>query len=169
MVRRILTGDDPRLRVKSKEVTNFNRELKALIQDMLDTMRAAKGIGLAAIQIGVPLRVIVVELPPEEGNGKSRVFALVNPEIVKMEGEEEAEEGCLSLPGIVGEVKRATFVEVEAQTPRGKRVRIKADGLLARVFQHEIDHTNGILFPDRISDPAKIRYLEPEEVSAGEI
>lgn len=169
MVRRILTGDDPRLRVKSREVTQFNQELKALIQDMIDTMRAARGIGLAAIQIGVPLRVIVVELPPEEGNGKSRVFALVNPEITKMEGEEEAEEGCLSLPGIVGDVKRAASVEVRAQTPNGKKVRIKASGLLSRVLQHEIDHTNGILFTDRISDPAKIRYVEAEEVSAGEI
>ncbi len=169
MVRKIITGDDPRLRVKSKVVTRFDRELKALIQDMLDTMRAAKGLGLAAIQIGVPLRVIVIELPPEDGDGKSRIYALVNPEIVKMEGEEEAEEGCLSLPGIVGEVKRATFVEVRAQTPNGKKVRIKANGLLARALQHEIDHTNGILFIDRISDPAKIRYLEPEEISAGEI
>ncbi|MCS7285590.1 MAG: peptide deformylase [Anaerolineae bacterium] len=169
MVRRILTGDDPRLRVKSREVTQFNQELKALIQDMIDTMRAAKGIGLAAIQIGVPFRVIVVELPPEEGNGKSRVLALVNPEIVKMEGEEETEEGCLSLPGIVGDVKRAAYVEVRARTPNGKKVRIKASGLLSRVLQHEIDHTNGILFTDRISDPAKIRYVEAEEVGAGEI
>ncbi len=169
MVRKIITGEDPRLRVKSREVTHFNKELKALVQDMVDTMRAAKGIGLAAIQIGVPLRVVVIELPPEEGNGKSRLFALVNPEIVKMEGEEEAEEGCLSLPGIVGEVKRAAFVEVKAQTINGKKVRIKATGLLSRALQHEIDHTNGILFVDRVSDPAKIRYLEAEEIGAGEI
>lgn len=163
-VRRIITGDDPRLRVKSRKVREFNKQLKGLIHDMLDTMRAANGLGLAAIQIGVPLRVIVVEIPPdEETNSKGKLYTLVNPEIVKMEGEEIGEEGCLSLPGLVGEVKRAASVVVEAQTPRGKWVRVRANGLLARAFQHEIDHLEGILFPDRVEDPSKIRYIEQEE------
>ena len=165
-VRRILTGDIPKLRVKSKKVRVFDKSLKKLIQDMLDTMRAANGLGLAAIQIGVPLRVIVIEMPPdEETNNKGKLYTLVNPEIAKMEGEEEGEEGCLSLPGIIGEVKRAASVVVEAQTPNGKWVRVRAEGLLARAFQHEIDHLNGILFIDRIEDPHKIHYIEQTELA----
>ncbi len=159
-VRRILTGEDPRLRVKSKEVRVFDKSLKRLIQDMLDTMHAANGLGLAAIQIGVPLRVIVVEIPPEEPEKKGKLYALVNPEITKMEGEQLGEEGCLSLPGLIGEVKRAASVVVEAKTPNGKKVRIKANGLLARAFQHEIDHLEGILFVDRVEDPSRIRRVE---------
>jgi len=156
------------LRKKAKEVRRFDKALKNLIRDMVETMRAAHGMGLAANQIGVLLRVIVVELPSDEEEPRSgKLFTLVNPEIIEARGEEEAEEGCLSLPGIVGDVKRATFVVVKAQTPNGKEIRIKAEGLLARAFQHEIDHLNGVLFIDRVDSPHKIRRIEQaEEVEA---
>ncbi len=163
-IRPILLADDPILRKKSKKVRDFGKALQTLIDDMVETMETANGIGLAAPQIGVLEQVIVVRLPEDEEDPQSgKLFALCNPQIVRAEGEEEDEEGCLCLPGYVGDVKRATSVTVKAQDRRGRKVRIKAEGLLARAFQHEIDHLNGILYIDRVESPDKIHRIAPPE------
>jgi len=163
-VRSIVLADNPLLRRKAKKVRRFDEGLEALIEDMVETMRAAGGVGLAAPQIGVLSRVIVVQLPEDEEDPRSgKLFALCNPEIVRAEGEEEGEEGCLSVPGYVGLVKRAAAVTVRGQDRRGRTVRVKARGLLARAFQHEIDHLNGVLFIDRVESPDKLWRVVPEE------
>jgi len=163
-VRPITLAKDSLLRKKSKKVRHFGEALQVLIDDMVETMQAANGAGLAAPQVGVLERVIVVQLPEDEEDPQSgKRFALCNPQIIRAEGEEEGEEGCLCLPGFVGEVKRATLVTVKAQDRRGKKVRIKTEGFLARAFQHEIDHLDGILFIDRVESPDKIRRIVPPE------
>jgi len=170
-VRDIIFADNPILREKSKKVKDFGEALQVLIDDMVETMHAANGLGLAAPQVGVLQQVIIIQLPEDEEEPQSgKLFALCNPQIVRAEGEEEGEEGCLCLPGYVGEVKRATSVTVKAQDRRGKKVRIKAEGFLARVFQHETDHINGILYIDRVESPDKIRRIvPPEEMEQGAI
>jgi peptide deformylase len=168
-VRPIVLASDPILRKKSKKVKNFGKALQELIDDMVETMHATNGIGLAAPQVGVLERVIIVQLPEDEEDSQSgKLFVLCNPQIIRADGEEEGEEGCLCLPGYVGDVKRATLVTVKAQDRRGKKVRIKARGLLARVFQHEVDHLDGILFIDRVESPDKIRRIAPLEEVGGE-
>lgn len=161
-VRRILQADEMIVQKKAKKVRDFGPPLKALVDDMVETMRAAPGIGLAAPQISVPLRVIVVELPvvEEEDPQRGKLFVICNPEVVKSWGEEEGDEGCLSLPGYVGEVKRASKVTVKGQDLKGKKIRVKAQGLLARALQHEIDHLNGMLFTARLESIDKLRRLE---------
>lgn len=161
-VRRILQADEMIVQKKAKKVRDFGPPLKALVDDMVETMRAVPGIGLAAPQIGVPLRVIVVELPlvEEEDPQRGKLFVICNPEVVKSWGEEEGDEGCLSLPGYVGEVKRASKVTVKGQDIKGKKIRVKAQGLLARALQHEIDHLNGMLFTARLESIDKLRRLE---------
>ncbi len=156
------------MRQKSKRIKRFGPSIEALVADMLDTMRAADGLGLAAPQIGVSLRVIIIEMPPqrdEEGNEiePAQLYVYCNPEIIKARGEEEDDEGCLSVPGYVGTVTRAAFVTVKGQDTKGRKIRTKAQGLLARAFQHEIDHLNGILFIDRIESPEKLRRIEAEQ------
>jgi peptide deformylase len=164
-VRPMVHADNPILRKKAKKVKRFGRALQNLIDDMVETMHAANGLGLAAPQIGVLERVIVIQLPEDEEDPQSgKLFTLCNPQIIRAEGEEAGEEGCLCLPGYVGEVKRATSVTVKAQDRRGKKVRIKAEGFLARAFQHESDHLDGILFIDRVESPDKIRRIVPPEV-----
>ena len=163
-IRPIILADNPILRKKSKKVKHFGEALQVLIDDMAETMHAANGVGLAAPQVGVLERVIVVQLPEDEEDPQGgKLFALCNPQIVRADGEEEGEEGCLCLPGYVGEVKRATSVTVKAQDRRGKKMRIKAEGFLARVFQHETDHINGILYIDRVESPDKLRRIVPPE------
>lgn len=163
-VREIIYPENPHLREKSKRVKNFGPAIETLLADMLETMHAANGMGLAAPQIDVLERVIVLELPKDEEDPQSgKVYKLVNPEIVKADGLEEGEEGCLSIPGWYGEVDRATFVLVKAQDSKGKPVRIKAYDLLARVLQHEIDHLDGILFIDRVTGPDKLHKVEPKK------
>lgn len=165
-VRDIVTVGAPVLRQKAKKVTSFGQTTEKLVQDMLESMRAAKGLGLAAPQIGVPLRVIVIEMPEDDEDPYGgRRYVLCNPKIVRAGKDlEEDEEGCLSVPGLVGEVVRATAVTVQGATPKGKRVRYKAKDLLARAFQHEIDHLNGVLFVDRVESTEKLRRVgRPEE------
>jgi peptide deformylase len=163
-IREIVFADNPLLRKKSKKVKNFGEALQVLIDDMVETMQATNGVGLAAPQVGVLERVIVIQLPEDEEDPQSgKLFTLCNPQIIRAEGEEEGEEGCLCLPGYAGEVKRATSVAIKAQDRRGKKVRIKAEGFLARVFQHEIDHLDGILYIDRVESPDKIRRIVPPE------
>jgi peptide deformylase len=136
---------------------------------MFDAMQDADGVGLAAVQVGVPERVIVVEVPvfPEEEAGeieeplKTERYAVINPELVNASKQmEEGIEGCLSIPGWVGEVERHRAVTVEGLDQQGEKVRIEAEGLLARVFQHEVDHCGGVLFIDHIDDPEKIWLVE---------
>jgi peptide deformylase len=140
-IRRILTADEPMLREKTKKVSHFDASLHRLLNDLVDTMRDAPGIGLAANQVGVPLRVAVIEL-------EEKITELINPQIVRGSGEVIDWEGCLSIPGFVAEVTRAARVTVKAQDRHGKNFRIKGGELLARALQHEIDHLNGVLYID---------------------
>ncbi|MBO9369610.1 MAG: peptide deformylase [Chloroflexi bacterium] len=166
--RTILFADNPILREKSRRVPRPTAEIQALIQDMWETMRAARGVGLAAVQIGVPLRVIVAEIPedmddPDAGTS----LALINPELVKVSREvEDGVEGCLSVPGWAGTVPRHVEVVVKGMDPKGKPVRRKARGYLARVLQHEIDHTEGVLFIDRATEVWSVEEGEEEQEEA---
>ena len=167
--REILVAGAPVLRKKAKRITHFgSSSLEDLVEDMLDSMRAVNGLGLAAPQIGVPLRVIVIEVPEEKDEdgdviAPSELHVYCNPELVKASGEEEDDESCLSVPGYVGTVKRSTHVTVKGQDVKGHRIRSKAEGLLARAFQHEIDHLNGVLYIDRAESPEKLRHIESGE------
>ncbi len=152
MQRPILTYPEPFLATKSLPVRGVDERIRDLVRDMFDTMYAANGIGLAAPQIGVGKRVIVADISPVEE--QSRPLALVNPEIVRKEGQEEGMEGCLSVPGVEGTVCRAASVTVRGMNESGDPVTMEVSGLLARVLQHEIDHLDGILFIDRLSSPA---------------
>lgn len=153
-VRQIVFTDNPVLREKSRRVPRITRETEQLIADMFETMREAGGVGLAAVQVGAPLRVIIVEIPEEMDDPDAGVsFALINPEFVRTAGEkEEGTEGCLSVPGWAGKVPRYPEVVVKGLGPDGKNVRRKARGYLARVLQHEIDHTHGVLFIDHATE-----------------
>ena len=141
----------PVLRQRAHEVARYDDGVKALVADLYDTMRAAKGVGLAANQIGVARRVAVAAADDKE-------VVLVNPVIVEEDGEETAEEGCLSIPDIFAEVSRPSRVVVETTDENGQRRRVEGTGLFARAIQHEIDHLDGILFLDRIG-PLKRRRL----------
>ena len=147
------------LRRRAKPVGKVTEEIRELIDRMTAAMRGANGIGLAAPQVGVSKRVILAEV-------EARLHALVDPVIVKREGEELDTEGCLSIPGVVGEVPRAARVVVKAKSRRGRGMTLRAQGLLARVLQHEIDHLDGILFLDRVLDQSTIREVaETAEVA----
>lgn len=160
-VREIKLIGDPVLRQEARRVKKFDKRLHQLLDDMTQTMREAPGVGLAAPQIGVSERVIVVELPEDEDDPQSgRLYEFVNPEIVRASSAEvEGEEGCLSIPDIVGDVWRAESVVIKGQDRYGKPQRLEARDWLARVFQHEIDHLNGVLFIDRVEGPQKLRRL----------
>jgi len=149
---------DPVLRKVAEKVTDLSAELCKLSEDMIETMRAARGVGLAANQIGVPIRIISLELGLEK---ESEPLVLVNPEILQLTSEETAEEGCLSLPGFYETVKRARQVLVKAVTLDGKEFTMECEGLLARAFQHEIDHLNGVLLVDHLS-PVKRQLFRKE-------
>lgn len=159
-VRSIVTYENPRLRMKSVKVKRIDRSIQNLIDDMIDTMRAAEGVGLAAPQIGVLLRVAVVEYVEEETEDL-RQTVLINPEVLAKEGEWMAEEGCLSIPGYVGTVPRAERIVVRGRNRQGKDVRIKTDGRLAHILQHEIDHLDGILYIDYLESLDELRKVEP--------
>lgn len=138
----IRRAGDPVLKEKARPVTKITKPVRVLLDNMLQTMNAAEGVGLAAPQVGVSLRVIVVDV----GDGP---IELINPEIVESAGAEIATEGCLSIPGMCGEVERCTAVTVQGIDRHGKSVSIQGNGLLARAFQHEIDHLDGVLFIER--------------------
>ena len=153
----VLLGEEV-LRTSGEEVTSFDDDLRALIGDMWETMYHAEGIGLAAPQIGLPLRVCVLDVRDEHDSESGR-FALVNPVIAESSTEtDKAREGCLSIPGLEEVVTRPAKVTVKGFNPQGERVRVEAEGLLGRALQHEIDHLDGILFIDRVS-PLKRRIL----------
>jgi peptide deformylase len=145
----ILKYPDPRLAMRAQTVTNITEVTVKLISDMLDTMYAAPGIGLAATQVGEPQRIVVLDLDHE--NPGRNVYKLINPIITHSDGQLVWEEGCLSVVDFTAEVKRAEHVQVAAMDEHGKELRIEAEGLLAVALQHEIDHLDGKLFIDRIS------------------
>jgi peptide deformylase len=151
------------LREKTRKVSRFGDNLAALVDDMTEAMRAADGVGLAAPQVGVLQRVIVVEIAEdEEEPGSSQLYVIINPEIVRASKEMvDGIEGCLSIPGYVGEVNRHQAVTVQGQDLKGRKVRVKAQDFLARVFQHEIDHLEGELFIDKLTAPDRIWSVEP--------
>ena len=159
-IRTILTMEHPVLRARAKKVSRFDTYLERLVADMWETMREAPGVGLAAPQIGESLRVLVAEFEDEQ-------VALVNPEIVKRNDEIElGTEGCLSIPGYVGDhVPRVTTVTVKARDPKGKEIRVRAEGWFARILQHEIDHLDGILYIDHIR-PEDVREVTDDDVES---
>lgn len=163
-LRDIVTLPDPVLRRKAKAVTDFGPSLQTLVDDMIETMRQAPGVGLAAPQVGKSLRLIVVEYPvdDEQEDAPKKLFVVVNPEIKEISTEcEMGIEGCLSIPGWQGEVERALALTVRGRTRRGQPVKIKANGWLARIFQHEIDHIDGVVFTDRATKVWKPAPDEP--------
>ena len=164
-VREILVEGNPVLRLKARSVRRFGQRLQDLVADMFDTLHAANGLGLAAPQIGVSERLIIIEIPQdmEDEPDAGTKLALANPEIVKARGEHIRSEGCLSIPGFYGDVKRAEQVTVKGRDVEGKEVRIKAAGLLARVLQHEIDHLDGVLFID-IVEEGTLHYQGEKEL-----
>jgi peptide deformylase len=160
-VRETVMYGDPILRRKARRVPRFDAALPRLVADMFATMHAARGVGLAAPQIGLSIRLLVVELDDPAG-GQHHKVALANPEIVAAQGEQIGSDGCLSIPGYYGaNVRRAAEVVVRAQDPRGKPVRLAATGLFAWALQHEIDHLDGILFLDRLDRPEDLRPIAP--------
>ena len=170
----ILTVDDPEqlkvLRSKSKKVQRVTPKLVAFARQMLETMRQANGVGLAAPQVGVVMRFFVAELPEDEETGEpAETFMLFNPENVKGRGEQLGYEGCLSIPGYIGEVARLDRVTVQGLDEKGQAVRLTAEGYLARVVQHEIDHLDGILFTDKLTDPATLQPVPVGEEEAAEM
>lgn len=163
-IRTIVTVPDGVLRRKAKKVTTFDKELHTLIEDMIETMRQAPGVGLAAPQIGVLQRVIVVEYGEEDDEeAPKKLFAVVNPEITRASEEMVAgNEACLSIPRIMGEVERHAQIEVRGQNKFGKPVKYRVSGWLARIFQHEIDHLEGVLFTDRATKLWRVAEEEEE-------
>ena len=146
----IITLPNPILRRKAHKVTDFGKEFKNLVEDMIETMRDAPGVGLAAPQVAVPLRLIVVEFGDDEDEeAPKKLFVVANPEIIE-KSEEKALgiEGCLSVPDLIGEVERHESITVKGLNRHGLPFKIKASGWLARVFQHEIDHIEGIVYTD---------------------
>ena len=158
-VREITTHPAQVLRRKAHKVTHFDSSLQQIIADMIDTMRDEPGVGLAAPQVNVPLKVVVVEYS-EDGetiDHSQKLYIVVNPEITRFSEEvEQGIEGCLSIPGFAGEVERPVKITLKGQDRKGKNIKIKAEGWLARIFQHEIDHLNGILFIDRAQNVWKV-------------
>jgi peptide deformylase len=149
----IVKDPDPVLRKKAVKVRKVDDGIRKLADDMFETMLDAPGVGLAAPQIGKSIRLITVHVPEDEDDGtKETSLKLLNPEIVKAHGSQLGPEGCLSIPGWAGDVERAMNITVKAIDMNNRPVRIKAEGYLARVLQHEIDHLDGVLFPDRIED-----------------
>ncbi|MBI2854395.1 MAG: peptide deformylase [Chloroflexi bacterium] len=149
-IRTIRTFPDPVLREKAKQVPVVDESVKQLINDMVETVKAAPGVGLAAPQIGVSLRVIVVDVP-EKG-----IVALVNPQVIRKGGAQVCEEGCLSLPGYKAELTRCVWIRVKGMDREGNEVRLKGRDLLAQILEHEIDHLNGVLYIDRLESKDKL-------------
>jgi peptide deformylase len=165
-IREIVTTPDPVLRKKARKVADFGPELQKLIDDMVETMREAPGVGLAAPQVNVSQRVIVVEYGDDEDEeAPTKLYTLVNPEITRYSTETIlGNEGCLSVLGYQGEVERSVDITVKGLNRRGKPVKIKAKGWMARIFQHEIDHLDGVLFVDRATKVWKVE-TSPSQVA----
>lgn len=152
-LRRILSDNHPLLRSPAREVKNINSGVIRLLDDMIETMREAEGVGLAANQVGVSKRILIA------ADGEDLIYELINPHCEQAEGESVGIEGCLSIPGCYGEVLRAESIVVRALNRKGREVRLEAEGLLARILQHEMDHLDGVLFTDKV-----LRLVDPEEL-----
>ena len=158
-VRPVRIYGDPALREKAREVRDFDASLRSLVADLYETMAAYQGVGLAANQVGVAQRVFVVDVPQEDGSHDR--FAVVNPVLDQRSGKEKAEEGCLSMPGILEDVERATRVRLRGLDEQGRGIDRALSGFAARAVQHEADHLDGVLFTDRLS-PLKRQFLKRE-------
>ena len=172
MVREIKKIGDPVLRRKAKKIEKVTKETLKLIDDMVETMHAAHGLGLAAPQVGVLQRVAVVEIEQKEDlPGSGVIYALINPEVVKQSEETwQNQEGCLSIPGWRGDVERPMRISVKALDREGKHVKLDVEGWVARAFLHEIDHLEGVLYIDKLAAPDRIWRIEEgkeEEERAG--
>lgn len=154
MALRNIIKDEETLKKRSREVTNFDARLHSLLDDMLETMRNEHGVGLAAPQVGVLRRAVVIEILEGE------LIELINPEITKSEGAQNGSEGCLSFPGIYGMVERPMNVTVKAQDRHGKEITLTGDGLLARACCHEIDHLNGVIFTELVTE-----FIDAEQLA----
>jgi peptide deformylase len=154
---------DPILREKAKRIKNVDRSITKLAKDMIETMQAASGAGLAGPQVGVPLRIVVIGVPEKEP------LVLINPQIVRKSGERIIEEGCLSIPGYVGEVKRAKSVTAKALDIKGKEFRVRGkEDILAQALEHEINHLNGILYIDELTRKESFHQIEPRKFPTAE-
>ena len=162
MVRKILRFPNPILRKKAKAIKKVTPEIVKLMEDMLETMRAAPGVGLAAPQLGESIRVMVADV----GEGP---IVLANPRITKKSGKQTFTEGCLCLPGVEAPVERAAQVTVQGIDRSGKKATISVQGLMATVIQHEYDHLEGLLFIDRVEDPSLIRHVPPKSEKKEEL
>ncbi len=156
-IRELRYQGDEILRKKSKDVEEINEKIQILIDDMIETMHKYNGVGLAAVQVGILKKIIVIDLYDDNGP-----IVLINPVIVKTKGEQEVEEGCLSFPNEFGKVKRPAEVVAEYTDRDGKRMRVKAKELLAQAICHEVDHLNGELFVDKVI-PGTLEYVEPDQ------
>jgi peptide deformylase len=162
-IRPIRVAGDPVLRQKAKKVRVIDASVQKLIDDMIETMRDAPGVGLAANQIGVALRVVVIEIPEEDDREKPgrELYTLINPQVVKRSGERQLEEGCLSVPGYKAVVPRSISVTVKGLDRTGKEIRIKAeDNLLAEALEHELDHIDGTLYIDHLESMDELIKIE---------
>ena len=160
-VRQVRQQPDAILGRKAKKVPTIDGSIQQLINDMVETIQKENGVGLAAPQVGISLRVVVLQMPEEEP------VAIINPKIVKRSGEREVMEGCLSIPGYQGEIRRSISVTVKGLDRQGKAIRIKATGLMAQALEHEIDHLNGILYIDHIESEDKLYKVESETNNVG--
>ena len=166
----IRVAGDPVLRQKAKKVRKIDASIQKLIDDLIETMRDAPGVGLAASQVGVPLRVIVMEIPELDDREQPQrdLYVLINPQIVKRSGERRLDEGCLSIPGYKAEVTRSVSVTVKGLNREGKEIRIKAeDNLLAEATEHEVDHTKGTLSIDHLDSMDELVDLAEAEADTG--
>ena len=161
----IITVPAPILRKKTRRVTSIDKSIKKLVTDMRETLHAEPGrVGLAAPQVGVSLRITVICLPDEDdAEVKNKDIVLINGEIIRRKGQRLVNEGCLSIPGYIGEIYRAEAVTAKGLNINGKEIRIKGEGLLSQALEHEIDHLNGVLYVDRLENQESLRKLEPEE------
>ncbi|MCL4466351.1 MAG: peptide deformylase [Chloroflexi bacterium] len=165
----VLKAEHPTLRAKAKRVARVDASLERLIDDMVETMHATNGVGLAAPQVGVPLRLAVIQVPADyEEPHAGELFVLINPEIVKTTEPQDIDEGCLSLPGYAGTIQRAAKVTVKARDRNMKEYRLRAEGTLAQAVQHELDHLNGVLFYDHLAGPELLRRTQPAASQATE-
>jgi peptide deformylase len=157
----IRTVPDPILRQKTKRVATIDKSVKKLVADMQETLHAEPGrVGLAAPQVGVSLRVTVICMPEED----AKDIILINGDIVRRKGQRLVNEGCLSIPGYVGQLTRAESVTAKGLDLKGRQIRIKGEGLLSQALEHEIDHLNGVLYVDHLESPEMLRKIEPEDI-----
>lgn len=163
----VLSGDQTKLRQKSEPINEITDEIRKLAQNLVETMREKDGIGLAAPQVGINKQIFVAELPPDPEDKKAPSLPLhiiINPTIEFIgEATDIAEEGCLSLPGYYGDVSRPLKIRVKALNLEGEKIDLQLEGFPARIFQHEYDHLQGVLFTDKLVDPARLRYIDPKQ------